>query len=341
MRATWHNGLQALRDFVRRENFAKLLLFLLFILCVGTVGLTYFEAVSPINALWWTLVTITTVGYGDIAPITVGGRVIGAVTMLAGIGLLGTLSALLASIMVQANRRRTRGMNPLNCSGHFVICGWNYKAQELLHELRSDDGDAEAPVVLIADLDEQPLEAVDFAFVRGDVSARTLKQANIEAARAAIVLSDERIDAFSRDARSILATLTLKTTCPTLYTCVELADAHNATHCKLAGADEIIVSGALTSYLLVQAVLDHGVTRVISELLSNQEGHELYLTPVPTYLIGCSFLDVLTRRKQEYDALVIAVQGRNGVHVTNPVHKYQLQAGDQLFVIAASRPQFS
>lgn len=330
--------LQSLRAFVRQEHFYKLLLFLLFIICIGTVGLTFFESTSPANALWWTLVTITTVGYGDIAPVTIGGRLIGALTMLAGIGLIGTLSAMLASIMVSAKWRRTRGMDLLNCSGHFVICGWNYKAQEILNELQGDAATAMTPVALIADLDEQPIDASTLAFIRGEVSTGTLQQANVGAARAVIILSDEHIDTFSRDARSILATLTIKTAYPALYTCVELADARNSTHCQMAGADEIIVSGALTSYLLVQAALAPGVTQVISELLSNQAGHELYLVPMPAPFAGHTFLETLTQLKHQYDSLVIAVQCEDGTHFTNPDPTHLMQAGDQLFVIAAHRP---
>jgi voltage-gated potassium channel len=332
--------LKALSFLVQRGNFIKLVLLLLVVLGAGTIGLSYFEGASPTNALWWTIVTVTTVGYGDITPLTSGGRLVGAMTMLAGIGLLGSLSAILASAMVSASWKRAHGMHALDCRQHFVICGWNYKAQEILQELRSDLSASEAPLVLIADLPEQPLDVPGFFFVRGEVSQSTMAQANMGAARVALVLGDEHVDAFSRDARTILATLTIKTTYPNLYTCVELVDAHNLNHCKLAGADEIIVSGALTSNLLVRAALDPGVTQVVSDLLSSRQGHELYLTPVPSAVVGKTFLDALTWLKQEHDALVIGVHCGGGTYLTNPDRAYQLRASDRLFVVAEHRPQF-
>lgn len=333
--------LKQLGVFLRRGNVGKVMLLLVCILVCGTIGIVVFESASPANALWWTLVTITTVGYGDITPVTAGGRVIGAITMLAGIGLLGSLSAVLASAMISASWKRARGMNLLHCSGHFVICGWNYKGIDILRELHADAGSADALVVLIADLPEQPIDEPGFAFVHGAVNQHTMDQANLAAARAVIVLSDERVDAFSRDACAILTTLTIKRAYPDLYLCIELADEENRTHCVLAGADEIIVSGALTTNLLVQAALDPGVTRVVSELLSNRAGNELYLTPVPSSLVGASFMDVLTQLKQHHDALVIAIQCGDGAHLTNPASTYQLQAEDSLFVVAAERPQFT
>jgi voltage-gated potassium channel len=331
--------LTTLGAFIRRENLPKLVILIFLVVGGGTLGLAYFESTPLTNALWWTIVTITTVGYGDITPVTTGGRLVGAVTMLAGIGLLGILTATIASLMVSMKLEGIRGMRTVDCTDHFVICGWNHKAREILDELRADVGGSNTPVVLIADLVEKPIEAPQFFFVRGDVTQNTMEQANMRAARAAILLGDERVDAFSRDARTILTTLTIKTAYPHLYTCVELVDANNVTHCRLAQADEIIVSGALTSNLLVRAALDHGVTRVVSELLSTR-GHELYLTPVPTTVVGHTFLEALTQVKHEHNALIVAVQSSDGNLQTNPDSTYQLQSDDQLYLIAEYRPQF-
>jgi voltage-gated potassium channel len=332
--------LTTLGRFIRRDNLPKLVILIILVVCGGTLGLAYFESVPLASALWWTVVTITTVGYGDITPVTIGGRLIGTVTMLTGIGLLGILTAALASLMVGMKLEGIRGMRTIDCTDQIVICGWNYKAKDILDELHADGGTLNIPIVLIADLAEIPLEAPHLFFVRGEVTKDTMEQANMRSGRAAIVLGDESVDAFSRDARTILTTLTIKTAFPHLYTCVELVDAHNLTHCQLARADEIIVSGALTSNLLVRAALDHGVTRVVSELLSSR-GHELFLTPVPTAVVGHTFLDALTQLKHDYNALIVAVQSGNGDLQTNPNSSYTMAPDDYLYLIAEHRPQFS
>lgn len=340
MRSRCRAWLATVATFIRREHSPKLVALSVLVIAGGTFGLAYFESIPLGNALWWSLVTITTVGYGDISPVTLGGRFVGAVTMLAGIGLLGVLTASIASLMVGMKLEGIRGMRAVNCTNHVVLCGWNFKAQEIIDELRSDLTGADIPVVLIADLAEKPLELSHFFFVRGEVNQHTLEQAQVAQARAAIVLGDERVDAFSRDARTILTTLTIKTAYPQLYTCVELVDPKNVMHCKLARADEIIVSGALTCNLLVRAALDHGVTRVVSELLSSS-GHELYLTPVPHTSVGQTFIDALQQLKQAHDILIVAIQHADGRLETNPPVAYALQQNDQLYVIAEHRPGFS
>ena len=58
------------------------------------------------DALWWALVTITTVGYGDFFPVTTAGRVTGAFVMFAGVGIIGALASILASVLVPPPRKR-------------------------------------------------------------------------------------------------------------------------------------------------------------------------------------------------------------------------------------------
>ena len=59
--------------------------------------------------LWWAVQTVTTVGYGDVTPASVGGRVIAAVVMVSGIGFLTVVTATIAAVFVESSRRRLRG----------------------------------------------------------------------------------------------------------------------------------------------------------------------------------------------------------------------------------------
>ena len=325
---------------LRKDRLDKVLLALLLISVAGTLGISFFEpTLSFLDAAWWTIVTITTVGYGDIYPLSSGGRVVGVFLMLFGIGFLGMLTATLASTFIEQRRQEGKGMKPVSVKHHFVICGWNYKAKEILEELRADEKARDCPVVLIADLPEKPLEEDNVYFVSGVVSRETLEMANTQEAQVAIVLADENVEVHTRDAKTILDTLTIKTTYPHLYTCVELVDRKNMDHCKMAKADEIIVTGALSTNLLVQAALDHGVTEVISELVSNRYGHALYKIAVPQACVGRPFLDVFTQLKTDQNLIVVAVGShKEGKFLANPPNSYIIDTQDQLVVIGQQRP---
>ena len=77
------------------------------VLCVASILVLQFESRSPDaniktggDALWWAVVTITTVGYGDFYPVTTLGRLTGVSVMFAGVGIIGALASILASILV-------------------------------------------------------------------------------------------------------------------------------------------------------------------------------------------------------------------------------------------------
>jgi voltage-gated potassium channel len=91
----------------RRETALVAILLTLFIVAVfSSVAILVAEegSSSAINtaeeAIWWTLTTMTTVGYGDLAPVTTLGRAVAVLTMFAGIGVFGAFTALIASLLI-------------------------------------------------------------------------------------------------------------------------------------------------------------------------------------------------------------------------------------------------
>ena len=326
---------------LRKDHLDVVLLVLVVISITGMVGISFFEPqFSALDALWWTLVTITTVGYGDIYPTSLGGRIVGIFLMLFGIGFLGMLTATLASTFVENRRQEGKGMKPLSSTGHMVLCGWNYKAKEIIEEVRADEKARHRSIVLIADLPENPLDGERVQFVSGVVSPETLARANAQEAEVAIVLADEQGEVHTRDAKTILDTLTIKTTYPSLYTCVELLEQQNIAHGRRAKADEVIVTGALSTNLLVQAALNRGVPLLVNELVSNRFGSALYTIPVPQACVGHAFVDALTELKREQNLLLVAVESQAQARfLANPPSDYIIQAEDQLIVIGQERPK--
>lgn len=327
-------------SFLRQENFFKLLFVILILVMTSSALVSWLEPdLSFIAAIWWSIVTLTTVGYGDISPVTLGGRVIAVVVMCFGIGVLGMLSASLAAILISKKIKENNGMCKTELTNHIILCEWNYRARAILKELRADSKTKNSAIVLIADIKEKPVDDTMLFFVKGQVNEETLEQANLVHARTIVILGDDTLEATSRDAKVVLTTLTIESMAGNVYSVVELVNKANERHCLRAHADEIIVGSELSSHLIASATLDHGISRVISELLSSCYGNELYTLPVPEKLVDQRFLNVLVAMKQEHQSTVLGIQkGKGGELITNPDIDYQVTSQDYLVLISRERP---
>ena len=327
--------------FVRKEALGKLVVVTLCIVAVGTLGMAIFERdnVKTVgDAIWWSLVTVTTVGYGDLYPKSAGGRIIGVVVMIFGIGFLGMFTATIASIFVENRIRQDRGLKKLKgLKNHILLCGWNYTADEIISEIHADSAMKE--IVIVANLDEDPTDVPHVSFVRGDpADVDKLKMACLDTAKTAIVLHDESSTGNGRDGQGVLTVLAIKYERPDIYVCVQILDENNMEHCRRAGADEVIVTGGLTAKLLGQATLDHGVTRVVSELLSNKYGNQFYKIKCPDEYIGKTFNSILVGFKNDHNGIVVGIE-KVDKFLTNPRGDTVLDSDDFLILIAEERPK--
>lgn len=98
------------RGILRQNGLQYLLMFVVGLIIFGGLLASLLEdsIATPGDGIWWAFVTATTVGYGDIAPTNVGGRVVAAVLMVAGIGTLGMVTGSIATYFVEVSRRDRR-----------------------------------------------------------------------------------------------------------------------------------------------------------------------------------------------------------------------------------------
>lgn len=87
--------------FLKTNNFNYVLYMTGITVILGAIGISLVEKMSLSNALWWSFVTTTTVGYGDISPTTILGRIIAVVLMLVGIGFIGMLTGTIATFFIK------------------------------------------------------------------------------------------------------------------------------------------------------------------------------------------------------------------------------------------------
>ena len=181
-------------DAIRQLKFG--FIFLLLVLTVGTLGYMIIEGWKPLSALYMTVITITTVGYGEVAPLSLGGITFTIILILTSVGMVTFIVVGLARVMVEGEVRKILGRRKLekriaHLSGHYIVCGYGRIGSYICKEL------AEKPLPFVV-VEKHPditqrLEEAGYFYVNGDATNdETLRKAGIESAKClvAVVASD-------------------------------------------------------------------------------------------------------------------------------------------------------
>ncbi len=292
-----------------KEHLPRIVFIVLVVVVVGG-GTVFFMELdgegdlfsSFFDSLWWGIVTITTVGYGDIYPVTVPGRITAALLMLGGIVLTSVFSGTIASIFVDRKIQEGKGLQEVNLKNHTLICGWNRNSIGIIESFLPASRKQKISLCLVNEMnpeDFQILKAkhteLEIRFVRGDFSnEKILSRASAEHARAAIFVPDNSgsnsLD--NADERTILGVLAIKSMNSDIVTCAEILKSENEGHLKRANVDSILINGEFSGFLLSNASITAGVTRFVKEILTPQAGKTIHQVPVPAGFIGKSFLEL-------------------------------------------------
>jgi voltage-gated potassium channel len=255
------------------------------------------------DGFWWTVVTVTSVGYGDKVPVTALGKVFAIALMLIGVVVTSILSGTIASIFVDRKIREGRGLQDVKLRGHIVVCGWNTNAESILRGLDKVLTGVGRGIVLINEMDAEEFQILkmhypdmDVRFVRGDfTNENVLKRGSVATARSAIVVSDSsgQNTIANADERTILASLALKSLNPNISTSAELVNPENEQHLKRANVDNILVNGEFNGFLFANSTTARGIPLLIKELLSFESRTNLTLTSIPPNFVGKSFGELM------------------------------------------------
>ncbi|WP_416675478.1 ion transporter [Egbenema bharatensis] len=328
------------------------------IVLVGALGIYLVEGrqnqdfSSLRDALWWSFFTLVS---GE--PIggeaqTDGGRFITLIVLVGGLTMFAVFTGVVSAVMVQRlkNVMEIRYLELDELRGHIVICGWNRSGHLVIEELHADPDLKKLPIVVVAEFIETPereLKSTDRSqiyFYTGDYTTiEALETVGIYYASRAILLADAtcpRSDQ-DRDARTVLAALTIEKLNPKIYTCAQLLDRKNNVQLRVAGVEDVVVSDELASHLIATSARNFGASDVLAELLTVQVGNQIYKVSLPMEWIDTTFWEVTGELKHQYDAILLAVERQtNGKRETlvNPPQNERLREKDELIVIARKLP---
>jgi len=283
------------------------------------------------------------------------------VGMIASVTVIVIITAKITSVFVEFMRRGGVMAKKVNLSGHTIICGWNFQGERIIRELFSADVRQQRGVVILTDSEERPLKDERVEFIKGDPSQdEDLIRAGVMRADSIIVLTDLAKGVNEADAEALMVVLAVESLNRDVHTCVQIVSSANRMHLERAHADEIICLDQVGGSLAVASALNHGVSRIVSELLNFTQGSEFYRYDghISDKLVGKEFTEAVQVLAPKHVILlaietdhseellqqlsadvVYSLPEENRIMVVNPQSRYEIRQGDALFVIAESEPR--
>ena len=271
-------------------------------LLIGTVGFTLIDDYPPFDAFYMTLTTLTTVGYGEIHPLSHAGRVFNSFLIIFGVTTIFIAIGAMTQTIIEREfgeaigKRRNKRMID-NLKDHFIICGYGRVGRGAAAELQH----AGVPFVVVDIGPERAERAIhdgNLAVAADSTHDETLRQVGIERARGLVA-------ALSTDADNLFVLLSAKGLNPRIYVATRAAEEGAEDKMRRAGADAVFAPYAITGHRLAQSLLRPHVVQFL-DFTTKDIGMDISIEQVR--VAETSEIDILTahfvRQPQRFDVVV-------------------------------------
>jgi voltage-gated potassium channel len=322
-------------DLVQMESFQRMfwvILWLILILIVGSVGYVVLEGWSFFEGLYMTVISLTTVGFGEVRPLGFAGRVFTILLIFSGIGLMFYVVSAITQMVVEGQFRDVFGRRLLQrairtVKDHYIICGFGRIGEVIARELHHNG----IPIVVVDNDPERlpVLERSGYLHIFGNATQEDiLLAAGLERAKGLVAVC-------SSDADNVYIVLTARSLNPGLNIVARAGEPGSEQKLLRAGANEVISPYELGGHRMAQTILRPTVVDFMDMALG--EGIDLSLEEIPVsgkaQLIGVPLKDSGIRQK--LDLIIVAIKRLDGTMLFNPQPDTVILQGDTLIALGS------
>jgi voltage-gated potassium channel len=308
-------------------------LLLLAIVIIGTVGYMLIEDYSVVDALYMTIITMSTVGFGEVDPLSTGGRIFTFFLIVISFGIFAYAVTTLTRYIVDGIFRYYYmdvkvGKKIVKLKNHVIVCGYGRNGRQAMEELMQRNMDA-----VIIDSQENIIDEIrgypNMLYIQGDATnEETLESAGIKQARALIT-------ALPNDANNLFVVLTARELNPNLKIISRASDGQSVKKLKSAGATNVIMPDRIGGQRMAKLVAQPDVVEFLDYIML-QSPDAVYIEE-----LSCNNLDsCFTNRsigewsiRKHTGANIIGLKTRDNKYVVNPGPDAKISSDDQLFVL--------
>ncbi len=306
------------------------------------------EIRSMADGVWWALVTVTTVGFGDITPVTTLGRIVGGAMMIGGMFTLALFAGIVGSSLVSGILNiREEQFRMTHHVNHVVVCGYDQTSHLLIEAIKLAMDVNVTRLVFFDDHDRPRDLPPEVFWVQGDPTKESeLDKVRLTHAAAVVVSGARDVSPQAADATTILTVFTIRSYLERkqdlvaerrrpLYLVAEILDSENVDHARSAGADEVIETRRIGFSMIAHAVGHHGTATTMSRVLLSG-AHNVYIGHIPgpptePVLFGDLLAEMALSKR---GGLVIGVRTPDGTDEINPPKSRVLEPGTLLIYLA-------
>jgi voltage-gated potassium channel len=302
------------------------------IIIVGTIGYSILiEDWNAIDALYMTIITITTTGFREVHPLTIPGKIFTIFLIIAGVGTIAYTGGRTVQLLVETQlfRRRRMSRKLEELKDHYIVCGYGRVGRGICDELHV----AKTPFVVIEREPEkiEKIIALGFLFVNGDATSdEVLISAGLKRAKGLVAT-------LATDAENVFTTLSAKNINPKIFIVARAMAEETESKLIKAGANRVVKTAELGAQRMTNLLLRPGVVDFI-DLVAFKKGPDLSIEEVSvradSQLVGHTLGESPIR--QNLNIIIVAIVRGDKEYIYNPNSATLIIQGDRLIAIGKS-----